>query len=142
MFFKFIKINIFLLLLSTLCNAEVINDIIVNNNNRISKETIITYGNIKIGNDYTQSELNTVLKNLYETDFFKDLSFEIENDVLIINVTENKIIQEVVINGVKKNSLKEMIKKNLSMRDKSTFIETKGKKDIALIKNGLGTAAD
>ena len=138
MFFKFLKINIFLIFLSSFCSAEVINDIIVKNNNRISKETIITYGNIILGNDYSDNEMNTVFKNLYETDFFKDISFEINNNVLIIEVVENKIIQDVLVNGVKNKSLKELILKNLSMKAKSPFIETKVVKDIALIQNGLG----
>ena len=37
--------------------ADIINKIEVKNNNRVSKETIITFGGIKLGEDYNQEEL-------------------------------------------------------------------------------------
>ena len=139
MFFKFLIINIILLFLTSLSNAEIINDIIVKKNNRISKETIITYGDIKLGENYTNEQLNIVLKNLYETDFFKDISFKLKNGALIITVVENKIIQNVVINGIKKKEIQKTILKSLIMKDKSPFIESKVKNDISRIKSGLGS---
>ena len=39
--------------------------IIVNNNERISLGTIKTYGKIEIGKDYSEDDLNQVLKKLY-----------------------------------------------------------------------------
>ena len=54
-------------------SSEIVNDVITNNNKRISKESIISLGSIKFGNDYDQSDLDAVLKNLYETDFFSDI---------------------------------------------------------------------
>ena len=83
----------------------------VKNNNRITKETIATYGNIDLKKDYSQSDLNEVIKNLYNTNFFKDLSIKVENNTLIILVEENKIIQSVLIEGVKSNKIKDAIKK-------------------------------
>ena len=57
-----------------------INNVIVNNNERISANTIQTYGNIEIGTNYSSDDLNTILKNLYETNFFQDISLKIENN--------------------------------------------------------------
>ena len=45
-------------------NAEIVNDIKITNNDRLSKESIIVFGDIKIGNDYSEDDLNTLLKNL------------------------------------------------------------------------------
>ena len=50
--------------------SEIIEDIVVKNNNRISKQTIITYGKIELNKDYSLSDINQVFRNLYETDFF------------------------------------------------------------------------
>ena len=47
---------------SFLSTAEIINDVVVNNNKRISKESIVSLGNIKFGTNYDQSDLNQVLK--------------------------------------------------------------------------------
>ena len=41
--------------------------------------------------------LNIILKNLYDTNFFKDVSVIYENNNLIINVQEQPIIQQIVI---------------------------------------------
>ena len=50
--------------------AEVINDIKLENNIRISKESIIAFGNIKIGKNYSETEVNQILVDLYNTIFF------------------------------------------------------------------------
>jgi outer membrane protein assembly factor BamA len=58
-------------------NAQIINDIELVNNNRISKETVITYGDIKLNQDYNLDKINDVLKNLYKTDFFEDIKLRL-----------------------------------------------------------------
>ena len=77
--------------------AEIINDIKLENNIRVSKESIIAFGNIKLGKNYSETEINQILVDLYNTNFFSDIKLKIENNILIINVKEKKIIQTVVI---------------------------------------------
>ena len=117
--------------------AEVVNSIIVENNDRISLNTIKTYGDIKTGLDYTKNDLNNVLKNLYETNFFNNVTLEIKENVLIINVDENKLIQTININGIKATKIKDAILKNLSMTTKSPFIESQVERDVIAIKSAL-----
>ena len=69
---KFITIFLLIISLSLTVKAEIVKDVVVNNNDRISLNTIKTYGNIKIGTDYSSEALNQILKNLYETNFFKE----------------------------------------------------------------------
>ena len=78
-------------------NSEVIKEIKVINNERISKETIQIFSNIKVGEDYDQNDLNRILKEIYDTNFFSNVSLEINDGVLIIDVEENKIIQNIFI---------------------------------------------
>ena len=63
-------ILIFLKLAFTNAFSEIINDVKIKNNNRITKETIISFGGIKLGQDYTQEQLNNILLDLYSTNFF------------------------------------------------------------------------
>ena len=84
----------------TYAYADIINKIEVKNNNRITKETIITFGNIELGKDYNQEQLNNVLIDLYSTNFFSDIKFDVQGDVLVVEVEERKIIQQIVLNGV------------------------------------------
>ena len=125
---------------STSINAAVIKNILIKNNNRISEETIITYGQIEIGKNYNDEDINKILKNLYGTDFFKDISLKIENETLIIDVQENKIIQSVIIEGVASNDIKESILKNLYSKDKAPFLIEKVKSDKIRILNSLNTS--
>ena len=47
--------------------SEVINNIEVKNNNRITKETIITFGGIELGKDYSKQQLNEIFLDLFNT---------------------------------------------------------------------------
>jgi len=63
MFKKIIKINFFFIFLTTLLFADIIKDINITGNQRISDQTIIVYGNIELNKEYNNEELNNVLKN-------------------------------------------------------------------------------
>ena len=127
-------------MLITSVNADVVKKLIINNNDRISKETIITYGQIEIGKNYSDEDLNKILQNLYSTDFFKNVSLNLENETLIINVEENKIIQSVIIEGVASSEIEDSILKNLYSKDKAPFLIEKVKADKIRILNSLNTS--
>ena len=91
MFKKFFFINSFLIFFASISYAEIVKDITLSGNKRLSKESIIVFGNIKINNDYNQKELNKIFKDLYSTNFFKDINLEIKNNILIIKVVENQV---------------------------------------------------
>ena len=109
--------------------ADVINNIEVKNNDRITKESIITFSGIELGKDYSQDQLNDVLLDLYETNFFSDIKFNLDGDTLVVDVSERKIIQSIVLNGVKAEKNKKLILKNLSLKEKSPYIEFLAKQD-------------
>ena len=99
---KFISIILFSTLFIFKANSEIIKNIEVKNNNRVSKDTILIFSKIEIGKDYTQNDLNSIIQDLYETDFFSNITLEIKDGTLIIDIEENKIIQQVDIKGIKK----------------------------------------
>ncbi len=134
---KFISIILFSTLFIFKANSEIIKNIEVKNNNRVSKDTILIFSKIEIGRNYTQNDLNFIIKDLYKTDFFSNISLEIKNGTLVIYVEENKIIQQVVINGIKKNEIVKFIKKRISTKDKNPFLENKILSDVKLIKKIL-----
>ena len=120
--------------------GDIINNVEVKNNSRITKETIITFGGIQLGKDYNEEQLNNVLLNLYSTNFFSDIKFDVQGDVLIVEVEERKIIQNIVLNGVKAEKTKKSILKNLSLKEKSPYVNFLAKQDINKIQNSLNSA--
>ncbi len=115
------------------------NEIVINGNKRISNETIKVFSSIPDNENLNENSINSILKNLYETGFFKDVSVMIENNKLIINVKENPIIQTVTIDGIKKTNIKESIIDVLSLKDRSSFNKALLKRDEESILNLLKT---
>ena len=118
-------------------NAAVIENVKILNNERISKETIITYGDIKLNKDYDSKQINEILKNLYETNFFENIKLSIDNNLLIIDVVENKIIQNVIVEGLKSKTMTKQILENTFSKDKAPFLISKVKLDNKRIKSSL-----
>ena len=101
-----LKILLILKFTITYAFGDVINDVRVKNNNRITKETIITFGNIELGKDYSQDQLNNILIDLYNTNFFSDIKFDLQDNILVVSVKERKIVQQILINGIKAEKIK------------------------------------
>ena len=108
-----IKLLIFTYLLLANANAESLKNIEVLGNKRISDETIKIFSNIKINDEMSNATLDKIIKNLYKTSFFKNVSLNFENQILYIQVEENPIVEDLQINGVKNKSLLEFLKDNI-----------------------------
>jgi len=118
-------------------NAQIINDIVIKNNNRITLGTIKTYGNIELGKSYSNEDLNKILKNLYNTKFFKDVSLKIEGEILIIDVLENKLVQAIIIEGIKAKRINKAILESLILKEKAPYVDSDVSKDLNNIKRSL-----
>ena len=116
---------IFLLFLFTtrLAFCEIVKKIEIDGNERIPVETINMLSGVKVNDDINENDINNLLKNLYETNFFKNLEIKLNNNILKISVIENPIISEIKIKGIKAKRIKEGINKVLSIREKSSFNE-------------------
>ena len=85
---KILKYIVIIILLTLPLKAENINNVSINGNKRVSDETVKIYGEINNIKTYSQKNANTILKNLYETDFFEDVQISFENGTLIVNLKE------------------------------------------------------
>ena len=126
-----------LLFLTTNSFSEIVKQIDIRGNERVNSETIKIFGGFDIGQDLDSSNLNDILKKLYETNFFKDVNLSLENSVLKIIVVENPIIQNLVIKGVENKTLKEKIEQTLILKEKNPFVEDEIQYGINNIKNLL-----
>ena len=135
MFLNLIKINLISLLIFSCLNADIIKEIKVSGNKRLSDESIIIFGNIELNKNYNNDNLNLILKDLYSTNFFENVKLDIDNEILVISVTENPIIEELIINGIKNKSLKEFILENIKLKDRQSYNESIFLTDLNLVKN-------
>ena len=117
--------------------SEIIKNFEIKGNYRVSKETVIMFSNLKIGENVTKNDLNEALKNLYYTDYFKDVSINLEDGDVKIVLVENPIIQSVEIKGVKKNNIYEKLRDVVIKVEKYPFVENKINDQVTLIKNTL-----
>ena len=129
----FIIINLFV----NHARSVIVENIDVIGNERISKDTIILFGNIDKNLDFNENRINQILKDLYETGFFENISINISNKKMFIKVEENPIIQTLYIEGVKNKKIKGKIKELTKLKDKSSLNLVDIKSDKILISNFL-----
>ncbi len=118
-------------------SAEIIKSISVNGNDRITDETIIVFSKVDIGDNLIINDLNDIIINLYETDFFKNVSVNLKESVLTINVIENDLIQSITINGVKNKKLKQALLDQLVLTEKKSYVSERSNDDVLKLSNFL-----
>ena len=138
--FKFVsQFFILFIFLTCLAKTEEFNNILINGNERVSEETILVFSDLSNKNFLDENSINDVLKKLYDSGFFNNISIVIENKNLIIDVEENPIIQTVFIEGIKKKKLEESLFDVLTLKNRSSFNSFTAKKDVDKILKLLRT---
>ncbi len=132
---KFLNTILFFILFTTFAKAEIVKDIQIVGNKKVSDETIKIYGDIKINEDYNEKKLNDILNSLYKTNFFENVDLKLSNNILIINLKEFLTINQIIILGEKSKKRGDQIKKVISLKEKESFIKSNLSNDIELIKN-------
>ena len=117
-----------LVILSTYGFSETVNKIEIIGNERISNETIKLFIPIKIKDEINDVKLNQILKELYDTEYFKDVNVKFENKTLLINVIENPIIENISYKGIKSSRILNIIKDETLVKSRSSYNETTIKK--------------
>ena len=102
-------------------NSEIIKNIEIVGNERISDETILMFSEIQVDDKVNNEILNTILKNLYDTNFFDNVSVSVDKTILTIEVNESPIVDKIVYNGIKSNSMMEELSKILKLKSRSSF---------------------
>ena len=139
--FKFI---IFTILLNYLtfsnANSDVIKQIVIEGNNRITDELIVMFSDIDLGQDIQAPEINQIIKNLYETDFFNNISVNFENNIISITVEEAPLIDKIFITGIKAKKIEENIRGNLILKQRGSYDEFQMLQDVKTIASILKSA--
>ena len=118
----------FLMSSYTFLKAEIVSKIIIEGNDRISPETIKMFSGVSENDDLSESDLNSILKNLYDSNFFELVTIKLENNILLINIKENPIIQNIYYEGIKSDDLLSDLKKYkmIKVKDINEIIKING----------------
>ena len=104
MFHRFLILTLAFISIVSPSWAGVIRTIDVEGNKRVETPTIMTYIDLKVGDNITESKIEEILKNLFATGLFADVVIEEHGDRLLIKVVENKIINRIAFEGNERNS--------------------------------------
>lgn len=117
--------------------AEIIKEVKIFGNERIPKETILMFADIKKNDSIDDIKANKILKDLYESNFFEDVSVKYENKILIISVKEFPIIEKIIIEGIKAKKFEEQIRQAFQFKPRASFNEYILNEEENLIKSIL-----
>ncbi len=133
------KIFVTPLILSSLialeANAEnlYLKNIDVEGLQRVEKETVLSYLNLKKGSNVSQDALDSSFKRLYDTGLFSDISFDTtQKNTLKINVKENPVIDKRAFDGNDKIDDK-VLEKEVQLGPRSVYDKAKVQQDVQRI---------
>ncbi len=111
--------------------------VVIKGNQRIEKQTILSYANLNIGNKFDKYELDRAIKNLFATGFFADLKLtpiptSTNKITLVIDVTENPIISKIAFEGNKRIKDEELAAE-ITLAPRSAFTRTGVQNDVQRI---------
>ena len=117
--------------------AETFSEFEISGNKRVSSKTIINFSKLEKNTELSKNDLNTALKNIYESNFFEEVSVNILNNKLLIKVKEYPIIQDIKFNGIKAKKHIELFKTVSTLQPKSSFNKFTLQDDVNKISNVL-----
>jgi outer membrane protein insertion porin family len=79
--------------------ADTIQSIQVTGNKRIESETVMSNLPIKTGDQFDDIQMNQALKDLFATGYFADVQIHRQGNGLVVEVTENSLINRISFEG-------------------------------------------
>ena len=81
------------------------------------------FSKINVGDDIKKDDLNKILKNVYDSNFFSNVEVNFKDNTLIIFVEESSLVENVIIKGPKSKTLIKDLEKNLKVKSRTSYNE-------------------
>jgi outer membrane protein insertion porin family len=119
-------------------------DFLINGNKTISIETILNILDFSPSQTIDIETINVFQKKLYASNFFAKVDILISSSsskkkIVKINLEENPIVEYLFIQGIKKKSLEDDVRKKLSLKESNFFSEFLLKSDSSSISSFLAS---
>jgi outer membrane protein insertion porin family len=111
---------------------EIIRSISVVGMQRLEPNTILSYIQLRPGQVYSAAAADQAIKDLAATDLFSDERIDFKDGAMVITVTENPVINRIILEGNKR--LKDdKITKEIKLAPRQIFTRSKVRADVARI---------
>tara|TARA_R100001244_G_scaffold20643_4_gene21504 strand:+ start:500 stop:3151 length:2652 start_codon:yes stop_codon:yes gene_type:complete len=111
---------------------DTIRSIVVNGAQRLEPTTVLSYMKLRVGQTYTQEAADQALKDLFETELFKDVSIRNNQGAVVIEVIENPVINRILLEGNKRIK-EDKIYPEIRLAPRQIFTRSKVRADVARI---------
>lgn len=100
----------------------------VRGNQRIETSTVLSYLLVQPGDPFNQDELDRSLKTLYATGLFRDVSLQRRGNTLVVDVSENPIVNRIAFEG--NHAIKDDdLRKELTLRPRAVYTPEMASRD-------------
>ncbi|QQG35339.1 MAG: outer membrane protein assembly factor BamA [Micavibrio aeruginosavorus] len=106
-----------------------INEIRVLGTERIEPETVLTYMDVRVGDNMTEETLDRALKSLFGTGLFADVVLRQKGNVLEVTLAENPVINQVAFEGNDKIEDEELLAE-VQLRPRQVLTRNKVQSDV------------
>ncbi len=117
---------------STNDSRDIITDIVVQGNQRIEVDTVKSYIFVQKGDLYNEKEVDRSLKSLFNTGLFSDVKIGRSGKTLVIEISENPIINRIVFEG-NKYKKSDKLYEEIRLRPRIVFSRSKVRADVQRI---------
>ncbi len=112
--------------------ANVIRTITVIGAERLEPTTILSYVRLRVGQEYTAAAADEAIKDLGATELFANSSIRNDGGNVVITVTENPVINRIVLEGTKRIK-NDKIVPEIKLAPRQIFTRSKVRADVARI---------
>lgn len=99
---------------------------------RLEPQTILSYIRLRVGQEYTSVAADAALKDLGATELFSNFSIRNDNGNVVINVTENPVINRIILEGNRRLK-SDKILPEIKLSPRQIFTRSKVRADVARI---------
>jgi outer membrane protein insertion porin family len=109
--------------------AQTVSSIIVEGNQRVENDTVLSYVTITPGDVATADDIDLAVKSLFQTGLFSDVQITRRGSTLVVRVEENPMINQVNFEG--NSAVKDTdLAKEVELRERMMFTRAKVLSDV------------
>ena len=116
----------------SISSGDPIQEIRIEGNQRIEPETVRSYMQINPGDPFDAKKIDQALKNLFATGLFADVNFRRDGGALVVQVTENPIINKLAFEGNKRID-DDALQQEVQLRPRVVYTQARVQADVKRI---------